>query len=691
MIKKYTAHVFLLLSLILLCTTSTVNGFNQHSDTIFYIGDSEYPPFEFVNEDGKPDGFNIDLIRQLADYADREIMIDLMPWHVVVDSMRTGSKTYVTSMYISEQRELLYLFTNPHNKVSQAMFVPKGSDIKSLEDITDKTILVEEDDIMHEIVHDMRINGDVIKYENYTEALQALAEGKGDVVFCPLVQGNYYVRNSRIKGLTHRKLPFPPLDYCYSIARGDKDLQALLNEALLMARQDGTYEDIYKDWYAPYNDHGFMIFVKKWLLPAVIILLVLLSMVLVWIYSLKKQVLKKTSALKKELEHKKMTEKHLKEAKEAAEESDALKTAFLANLSHEIRTPMNGIMGFSDLIINDMEEDNPYREHVKIIHKSSVQLLNIIEDIINMSKIEVGQTEIHKSQFKLHEFLADVKELHDPLLKNKKAEFQLVLPEEKSDISIVTDRGKLKQILSNLINNAAKFTETGLISFGYTLKGGYIEFFVEDTGPGIPEIHQDKIFERFVQGKNRLNAPITGTGLGLSIARAYVEMLDGEIGVQSREGEGSRFYFTILPDSIHSKEETSEAETEQKKDKQKEQLKGKQILVAEDIVDNYYYIKELLKRYKITCHHARDGYEAVESIRKQDFDAVLMDLKMPVLNGYESFEEIRKLKPDLPIIALTAYAEDNDRQRVMEAGFDDYLAKPVSRDMIIKVLIEHIK
>ncbi|MDA3819252.1 MAG: ATP-binding protein, partial [Candidatus Delongbacteria bacterium] len=350
----------------------------------------------------------------------------------------------------------------------------------------------------------------------------------------------------------------------------------------------------------------------------------------------------------------------------------------------EIRTPLNSIMGFSELMLDNTDEKDPRKEQLEIIRKSSAQLLSIVEDMINMSKIEAGQIKIKNKKVRLHVLLNDMKQLFDTKAENKKLDFNLVLPEH-NDFWIKTDEGKLKQILTNLLDNAFKNTEQGKIEFGYKRNNAYIEFFVSDTGYGIPEDKLNLIFDRFVQISNKDTTSNFGSGLGLSIARAYVTMLKGNIHVRYAPGKGSTFYFTIQPAEIMKIETT--ADVKHMDDLQK--LRGKRILIAEDIIDNYIYIRESLKKYKVDCVHAGNGEEAFKYVQQENFDAVLMDLKMPVLNGYESMNKIKELKPNLPIIALTAYAQNNNKQQIIQAGFDDYLAKPVSRESIVNVLIEN--
>ncbi|MGC9331600.1 MAG: transporter substrate-binding domain-containing protein [Bacteroidales bacterium] len=681
---KTSYNILLIFLLGLLITIKPGTAVSSPSDTLHYLGDENYPPFEFINQQGKPAGFNVTVFEKLAETLNYNYTIDLIPWHQVVDSLQYGSKDYITSMFLSDKRKEKYAFSTPYNKVSQALFIRHDSDISGFEDIKDKTILVVKGDISFEFLMEFHITGNLKKFNNYAEAIKNLEEGKGDAVICPKIQGTYIIQKHNISGITYLDIPFPLLDYCFATTKDNRHIRSLLNEGLLMLEQNGEYDKIYEAWYSAYSEPDFVVFLRKWLLPAIFILAGLLVLVLIWVYSLRQRVLRKTLDLRLELHQRKLAEKNLKHAKEKAEESNKLKTAFLSNLNHEIRTPLNSIMGFSELMLVDTDDSDPRKEHMEIIQKSSAQLLSIVEDMINMSKIEAGQIKIKNKKVRLHALLYDMKQLFDKKAENKNLDFTLVLPEQ-NDFWIQTDESKLKQILTNLLDNAFKNTEQGKIEFGYNRNNAYLEFFVSDTGYGIPENKLNLIFDRFVQISHKDTTANFGSGLGLSIARAYVNMLKGDIHVKSAPGKGSTFFFTIQPTEIMKTETT--ADVKHMDDLQK--LRGKRILIAEDIIDNYIYIRESLKKYKVECVHACNGEEAVKYVQQEDFDAVLMDLKMPVLNGYESMNKIRELNPNLPIIALTAYAQNNDKQQIIQAGFDDYLAKPVSRESIVNVLIEN--
>jgi PAS domain S-box-containing protein len=372
--------------------------------------------------------------------------------------------------------------------------------------------------------------------------------------------------------------------------------------------------------------------------------------------------------------------------KDKAEESDRKKSAFLANMSHEIRTPMNGIIGFSNMLADPELSDSEKSEYIAILNKSCFRLLNIINDIIDISKIEAGKMTVSEINFDLNNLMREIEQFFKPNAEHKGLSLILELALEDASSSIYSDEQKIHQILSNLINNALKFTHYGSITFGYKIKNDLIEFYVSDTGIGIPQNSVEEIFDRFKR-EELSSSKYEGTGLGLSIAKGLAELLGGKIWVESTEGKGSTFYFTI-PYLI----KTPKTKVLQKPDisrQAKEMLKDSLILVVEDEDMNFSYLKKVIeKETNAQIIRATDGYEAIDYCRNnQDIKCVLMDIKLPNLNGLAAISEIRKFKPVLPIIAVTAYALTEDRDSAILAGADDYLAKPFKPiDLINKMI-----
>lgn len=358
-------------------------------------------------------------------------------------------------------------------------------------------------------------------------------------------------------------------------------------------------------------------------------------------------------------------EKELLSAKDRAEESNKLKSAFLANMSHEIRTPLNAIIGFSNILAS-AEEEHEKQEYINIIESNNTLLLQLISDILDLSKIEAGTLEFCYSNVELNDIITEIESI--TRYRTEANGIQLIAKKALDSCCIYTERNRLMQVLNNFLNNAAKFTSQGSISFGYELRDKQLYFYVTDTGCGIPADKVNLIFGRFV----KLNSFVQGTGLGLSICQTIVEHMGGRIGVESEEGKGSTFWFTIpyQPAQLEDRKEEEHQPISVQKDKLT-------ILIAEDNESNYRLFQSILKK-EYHLIHAWDGQEAVELYNKYRPQIILMDINMPVMDGYEATQEIRKLSTDVPIIAVTAFAYASDEQRAMENGFDGYMAKPIN-------------
>jgi len=392
-------------------------------------------------------------------------------------------------------------------------------------------------------------------------------------------------------------------------------------------------------------------------------------------------------ATARDITERKRNEDVLIAARKKAEESERLKSAFLANMSHEIRSPMNSIVGFSDLLDDDELPADQRQEFITIIRNSGKQLLTIINDIIDFAKIDSNQLTISPSEIHLNRMLDDLMLALEVDKKNlRKDELKLLVEKELPDerCLIITDEVRLKQILINLTGNALKFTTKGHIKVGYSMQQNHIRFYVEDTGKGIAPNKQQIIFERFRQEEESYTRLYGGTGLGLSISKGLVELLGGKITLESEPGRGSTFSFT-LPISIWT---GYAQETEQPViQNENYDFRGKTILIAEDIFSNFRLIKHMLKKSEARVLYAEDGQKAVEICREDpNIDLILMDIQMPVMNGLEATIEIRKFRPGLPVIALTAFSLSEDSGNCFSAGCVDYLTKPIDKSsMLMKV------
>jgi len=381
----------------------------------------------------------------------------------------------------------------------------------------------------------------------------------------------------------------------------------------------------------------------------------------------------------------KETNWQLQKAIVKAEESDQLKSAFLANMSHEIRTPMNGIVGFTELLKEDNLSNEEQKNYIEIIGKSGIRLLNIINDIVDISKIEAGQMNVSFSATNVEEQMQYIHTFFMPEIQDKGIQLILKKPSVKEETIISSDCEKLYAILINLVKNAIKYTVKGTIEFGYEIKGDYIEFFVKDSGIGISKDRQKAIFERFVQADFNDKMARQGAGLGLAIAKAYVELLGGKIWVESEIEKGSTFYFTIP--YIYQLEENDSTQNVLPMNQIPCEVKNLKILVAEDDKISKMLILKVVELFSKEIVTAQTGVEAVEICRNNpDIDLILMDIQMPQMNGYEATKEIRIFNKEVIILAQTAFALEGDKAKTIAAGCNGYISKPIKREELVNLL-----
>lgn len=381
----------------------------------------------------------------------------------------------------------------------------------------------------------------------------------------------------------------------------------------------------------------------------------------------------------------KLIEKQLVRAKEKAEESDRLKTAFLANMSHEIRTPMNGILGFTGLLKEHGLTSKNKELYIGIIEKSGTRMLNIINDIISISKVESGQMEICISKTNVNEQIEFIFSFFKPEIENKGIKFLFKKLKDPKEAIINTDREKIYAILTNLVKNAIKFTTEGTIDLGFDKKDNHLEFYVKDSGAGILDEQKGIIFERFRQGSDSLIRNYEGAGLGLSISKAYVELLGGKIWVESEIGVGSTFRFTI-PCNTEIETETEFDRIVLNKEITKP-IRDLKVVIAEDDDASEKLISMIFDKYSREIIKVNSGAEVVSVCRShQDIDLVMMDIKMPGMDGYDATRQIRQFNKDIIIIAQTAFSLSGDREKALDAGCNDYLSKPIMKDDVISLL-----
>lgn len=380
----------------------------------------------------------------------------------------------------------------------------------------------------------------------------------------------------------------------------------------------------------------------------------------------------------------KKVQEELEAARRVAEVAGEQKTAFLANMSHEIRTPLNAIVGFAGLLSNASESER--NSYVEIIKGNTNMLLQLVNDILDMSKIEAGTLEFIYSDTDVNQIMRELEGIFRLRLEEADSSVRIVFEPCLPVCFIHTEKNRVSQVLSNFLSNAFKYTKEGSITLGYKVREDDIYFYVQDTGAGIPAGKVDKVFERFM----KLDAKKQGTGLGLSISRTIIKKLGGEIGVFSEYGKGSTFWFTlpVKPFDFLPLQQRTEDVSETVEFNETEYDAGavrRTILIAEDMDDNYLLYKIYLEKHYYLIR-ATNGEEAVSKYLECNPDIILMDIGMPVVDGYQATDAIRQLSSDIPIVAVTAFAYDEDRRKVMSRGFNGYLSKPLNKDELLKML-----
>lgn len=378
-------------------------------------------------------------------------------------------------------------------------------------------------------------------------------------------------------------------------------------------------------------------------------------------------------------------------AKEKAQESDMLKSTFLANISHEIRTPMNGIVGFAELISREDLDSATRSGYVSIMKKSSEQLVRIIDDIIDFAKLEANQIHIAQDPINLNTLLDQIFMFFENQMVTQELSSVTLLIKKKlpdSESIVLSDEQRIRQVFTHLIDNALKYTSEGFVEFGYELIKDKVQFFVNDSGLGIPKDKHDLIFERFRQVDEGHTRKYGGTGLGLPISKGLVNLLGGSIWLDSMPEKGTSFYFTI-PHKVESIKTENGVEGHDVDEKYL--WKDKLILVAEDDELNFEYIKIVLEPTQAKVIRAKDGSQAVKICTNLNFDIILMDIRLPILNGIQATKQLREMGVKTPIVAQTAFAMDDDEKRCLDAGCDKYLAKPISKEKLFSVLDSLLK
>ena len=641
-------------------------------DVITARGDWNYPPFEFLDESGRPAGFNVDILTRIATIMNLDVRISLGPWHAVRRELEEGEIDALAGMYKTAERDRRVDFSIPHFIASYGVFVPKDSDIRSVEDIRDRRILVQTGDLGHDYLIENGIGAEIVPVGEWEALVPALQDGAADCVVMGMVQGLRLLQEEGYRGIRVLSQPLAQRPYSIAVQEGDTELLATLNEGLNLLKISGEYDDIHGRWFGVYDEFQPLARpIIRVLAGGILALALAMIVVLLWNHSLKRRVRKQTAGLAA--------------AMRELEQANTTKDRFLASVSHELRTPLHGIIGMSQLM-EKTDLDKRQAELLQMMSTASGQLYRILSDLLDTSRVNAGRLSLKTSSFSLRELSSWLEPVLRKAAEDKALQLRLTVSGDSNAV-LRSDRERITQIISNLADNAIKNTDSGSVGvrIGYERgdDDGILDIEVHDTGHGIAEEEQEEIFSPFTQVSSASAGPSSGLGLGLSIVKAVTELLGGTVKLSSTIGEGSRFSVR-LPVEQAGTEDPEVGETAASSTARPAPVPGteaRRILIAEDEAINRLYLQQLLESRGWTVSSVANGEEAVNAASTRSFDLILLDLSMPKLGGLEATRELRRVEAETgrrraPVIALTAHAGEETKRECGEAGMDGFISKP---------------
>ncbi len=641
----------------------------NHPNLTIGISPNE-PPYQFVNEKGEVCGVFVDflnIIEQRLDYKFKKVYNS--DFSKLLNEIEERKLDVLLEVQNTKDRLDFMDFTPPLLSHSHVIITKKSENsIASLDDLTGKNVVVVNNYAVHEYLIQNQPDLELTPLSDYIECLRSVSMGNSNAFVCQQAVATYFIEK---EGISNLKI-VGSIDYVNHLSIGVRKDYSILSTILTKAVNsisDNQKHSTVNKWLS-IKIIPFYLTTRFWIFTAIVVAYILM-LVVIFFFILKKKVRQKT--------------KELEDERNKAKKSDQLKTTFLANISHEFRTPINGLLGFTSLLRDKDISEEDKQEYLDVIEKSGRHLLGIINDLIDLSKIETGLVDVIPSSVNVNDQIDYFYSFFKPQIAEKGIQIFFKKTLTTNESIIIADPEKLNAVLFNLLKNAVKYTQKGSIEFGYEKKGDFLEFYVKDTGIGIPFMRQKAIFDRFVQADVLDKNALLGLGLGLSITKTYVEMLGGKIWVNSKEFVGSTFYFTI-PYVTADKDKEMVFESN-KMDDSFSKNKQFKILIAEDEEDVSQYLIAITQSISREILLANNGLEAIDICRRNpDIDFILMDIKMPDMNGYEAVAHIREFNKSVIIIAQTAFALDGDKEKALLAGCNDYITKPILKETLFEVI-----
>ncbi len=678
--------------IILICVIVLTNCYYLNAQFVIKAS-NDYPPFNYTDMNGELVGFNIDLVKAINKLYNNQIKISGADWKTINKMLEDGQIDGIVGTHYPGYPDNQHLYTRSVVNTSHCFFYNsnyhKNITPELLRTIKEPVIALWKNDVLVRYILSINPSTKFIYVSNYDELVDLLDDEQVTCAIAKRIGGMYHVtihQKEYIKTTNHRILE---RNMGFMLSPNSTELAAIINNATEVLLSNGEYQRIYNKWLAEYdkesnglNDYWKYIILLSAIVGTTILLLIIINRIL------QARVQRKTQDLQHQLDLNSEIMKELSCQKNKAEQSDKMKSAFLANMSHEIRTPMNGILGFAELLKTQAYSKEEELQFINIIQQSGDRMLNTINNIIDISKIESENEEI---QIKEIDIVKIVSELNDffTVEANEKGIDLIIEPEVKTPSqNFCSDAYKLTSILTNLIKNAIKFTKKGYVKIQYSLSATELKITVNDTGIGIAPEKQKAIFEHFVQADHSHSSGYEGSGLGLSITQGYVKLLNGDISVKSTQGKGTSFTF-VLP-NMNEATPTNEEQTKNENTVElpdNNTIEDLKIIIAEDDETSYNFLTLVLSDVSNCIKWANNGTDVVELVRKNpDTDVVLMDIKLPKINGLEATKQIRAFNKDVYIIAQTAYAQENYKQEAISSGCNDFIVKPIDKNHLKKIL-----